>query len=53
MHRWLDVFAYHTSLSFLPFLNSAMVIVVIVVLTVSFHGVKAAMANPAKKLRSE
>jgi putative ABC transport system permease protein len=53
MHRWLDVFAYHTNLSFLPFLNSAMVIVVIVVLTVSFHGVKAAMANPAKKLRSE
>jgi putative ABC transport system permease protein len=53
MHRWLDFFAYHTGLSFLPFVVSAMALVVTAVLTVSFHTAKAAMANPANKLRAE
>jgi putative ABC transport system permease protein len=53
MHRWLNIFAYHTDLSFLPFVISAMVLAFTTILTVSFHTAKAAMANPASKLRAD
>jgi putative ABC transport system permease protein len=53
MHRWLDIFAYHTALSFLPFVVSVTILVVTTILTVSFHSAKAAMANPANTLRTD
>lgn len=53
MHLWLDIFAYHTGLSFLPFVVSAVILVVTTVLTVIFHSAKAAMANPANTLRTD
>jgi putative ABC transport system permease protein len=53
MSNWLSVFSYNTGLSFLPFLVSALAIVVTAVLTATFHSVRAALSNPAKNLRSE
>ena len=53
MDKWLKIFPYNTGLSVTPFLLSALIVLIITMLTVSFHAVKAAMANPAKSLRTE
>jgi len=53
MHRWLSIFPYNPGLSVIPFLLSALVIVVTAVITVMIHSTKAALANPAKSLRTE
>lgn len=53
MDKWLKIFPYNTGLSATPFLLSALTVLVITMLTVSFHAVKAATANPVKALRSE
>ena len=53
MSSWLKVFPYNPGLSGIPFIISALVIVVTVVITVIFHSTKAAMANPANSLRIE
>ncbi|MGN6355159.1 MAG: ABC transporter permease [Parafilimonas sp.] len=53
MDKWLKIFPYNTGLSATPFLLSALTVLIITMLTVSFHAVKAATANPVKALRSE
>lgn len=53
MSNWLKVFPYNTGLSPKPFLLSAIVILLITLLAVMFHTVKAALANPVKSLRTE
>ena len=53
MSNWLKVFTYNTGLSFLPFIVSAVAIVLTAILTAAFHSTKAALASPAKNLRSE
>lgn len=53
MDRWLQDFAYRVSLSWTIFLITALVILAIAVLTVSFQAVRAAVANPVKSLRTE
>ena len=53
MDKWLNIFPYNTGLSATPFLLSALTVLIITMLTVSFHAVKAATANPVKALRSE
>jgi putative ABC transport system permease protein len=53
MHKWLQVFSYNTGLSPLPFVLSALVVLAITMLTIIFHTARAAVANPAKNLRSE
>jgi putative ABC transport system permease protein len=53
MHKWLQVFSYNTGLSPLPFVLSALVVLTITLLTIIFHTARAAVANPAKNLRSE
>ena len=53
MNNWLRVFPYNAGLSVIPFIISAFVIVVTAVLTAMFHSAKAALANPAKSLRTE
>jgi putative ABC transport system permease protein len=53
MSNWLKVFPYNTGLSFLPFLVSAIVIVVTASATAMFYSTKAALANPADNLRTE
>jgi putative ABC transport system permease protein len=53
MHNWLKIFTYNTGLGPLPFLLSALTVLLITMLTVAFHTLKAAVANPSKSLRSE
>ncbi|MEP7141915.1 MAG: ABC transporter permease [Ferruginibacter sp.] len=53
MDKWLKIFPYNTGLSVMPFLLSAFTVLLITLLTVIFHTVKAAVANPAKSLRTE
>lgn len=53
MRRWLEGFAYHTSLNILAFFASGALAMIIALLTVSFQTVKAATANPVDSLRYE
>lgn len=53
MNKWLKVFPYNAGLSFVPFLISALVIVVTASATAVFYAARAALANPANNLRSE
>jgi putative ABC transport system permease protein len=53
MHKWLQIFSYNTGLTIAPFLLSALTVLLITLLTVTFHSVKAAIASPAKSLRTE
>jgi putative ABC transport system permease protein len=53
MHKWLNFFSYHTGLSPLPFLLAAFTVLTITLLTVIYHTMRAALANPSKSLRSE
>jgi len=53
MDKWLKVFPYNTGLTVAPFLLSALTVLLITLLTVIFHTLRAAIANPAKSLRSE
>lgn len=53
MNGWLKVFSYNAGLSVIPFIVSALVIVLTAVLTATFHSTRAALAKPAKNLRTE
>jgi putative ABC transport system permease protein len=53
MNNWLKIFSYSSGLSPVPFIVSAIIIVLAAVLTVAFYSAKAAMAKPADNLRSE
>jgi putative ABC transport system permease protein len=51
--RWLQDFAYQTQLNAWIFIAAGIIAVLIAILTVSIHAVKAALANPVKSLRTE
>lgn len=51
--KWLQSFAYRTTIHWWVFIAAGLVAVVIAFLTISVRSVKAALANPAKSLRSE
>jgi len=53
MRRWLEGFAYHTSLNIMAFFASGILALFIALLTVSFQTFKAATANPVDSLRYE
>jgi putative ABC transport system permease protein len=53
MSKWLKVFPYNTGITVTPFLFSAIAVLIITLLTVIFHTVRAALANPVKSLRTE
>ena len=53
MNDWLKIFPYNAGLSFLPFVLSAMVIVITATATATFHSTKAAITSPAKILKTE
>ena len=53
MDKWLKIFPYNTGLSAQPFILSAIVVLIITLMTVIFHTLKAALANPVKSLRTE
>jgi putative ABC transport system permease protein len=51
--RWLGNFAYRIGLTPMPFLLSGIAVLLIALITVSSHAIRAAMANPVDSLRSE
>ena len=53
MQKWLQNFAYRTSLGLWIFVGAAGISLVITLLTVSFQSVKAALADPVSSLRYE
>ena len=53
MKKWLSGFAYHTSMTMWTFLGSAVVVLIIAVITVSYQSIKAATTNPVDSLRYE
>jgi ABC-type antimicrobial peptide transport system permease subunit len=53
MNKWLENFAYRTQPKAVIFLGSALLVLAIALLTVSFQSIKAATANPADSLRYE
>jgi putative ABC transport system permease protein len=53
MHRWLEGFAYRVSVGAGVFVITAVVAMVITLLTIGYQSLKAAWANPAESLRTE
>jgi ABC-type antimicrobial peptide transport system permease subunit len=53
MSNWLLKYEYRSTITWWIFAASGIVAVVITLLTVSYHAIKAALANPVKNLRSE
>ncbi|HWC52463.1 MAG TPA: ABC transporter permease [Chitinophagaceae bacterium] len=52
-YKWLQDFAYRINISWWIFLAAGVAAILIAFVTVSFHSIKAAIANPVKSLRSE
>ena len=53
MNKWLQDFTYRIHISWLIFILTGCITILITVLTVSFQSVKAALMNPVKSLRTE
>jgi len=53
MAKWLQAFSYRVSISWWMFALAGVIAVFIALFTVSFQAIKAAIANPAKSLRTE
>ncbi|MFK7757864.1 MAG: FtsX-like permease family protein [Flavobacteriales bacterium] len=53
MNLWLQKFSYRIDLSWQTFITAGAAALVLAILTVSIQGIKAAIANPVKSLRSE
>lgn len=53
MHRWLQNFAYRIGISWQTFVFATVAAFIIAVLTVSYHSIRAGLANPVDSLRYE
>jgi ABC-type antimicrobial peptide transport system permease subunit len=53
MHKWLDGFAYRTTIRADVFLLTALAALVITALTIGYQALKAASMNPVETLRTE
>jgi ABC-type antimicrobial peptide transport system permease subunit len=53
LNSFLQGYAYRTNLSWWVFALAGVISLLIAILTVSFQSIKAAIANPAKSLRTE
>jgi predicted permease len=53
MHRWLQGFAYHTSLNAWLFVAAGFLAILIALLAVGAQSVRAATSNPVKNLRTD
>jgi putative ABC transport system permease protein len=53
MNKWLQEFAYKTTLGWWIFAGAGFAAVAIAFATISWQAIKAAVANPVKSLRSE
>jgi putative ABC transport system permease protein len=53
MHRWLHDFAYQTPISWVVFVITFVCTMAITMATISFHAIRAGMANPVRSLKAE
>jgi putative ABC transport system permease protein len=53
MHNWLQSFAYRITISWWVFAAAGFVAIITAIITVSYHAIRAAIANPVDSLRSE
>ncbi|MCB0687430.1 MAG: ABC transporter permease [Saprospiraceae bacterium] len=53
MNKWLDTFSYHTSMNYGIFIAALVMVILVTVLTTSYHAVKVAVRNPVESLRQE
>jgi ABC-type antimicrobial peptide transport system permease subunit len=53
MEKWLDDYTYRISMQWWIFVAAGLLSVVIALITIIFHVLKAAIANPVKSLRTE
>jgi len=53
MHKWLEDFAYRVSIEWWMLAGAGLVALIIAVVTVAFHAIRAALTNPVDSLRSE
>jgi putative ABC transport system permease protein len=53
MHKWLEDYAYRTTISWWIFLLSGGLMIIIALITLSIQTIRSAMANPVKSLRTE
>ena len=53
MNKWLQDFAYRTSLAWWIFLSAGIMAAIIALATISFQAIKAGLRNPVKSLRTE
>lgn len=53
MQHWLNDYTYKINLSFQPFLSAVMILTLLTALIIILQTIRAALANPAKSLRSE
>ena len=53
MHNWLQGFAYRITIQWWVFAIAGLAAIVTAIVTVSYHAIKAGIANPVNSLRSE
>jgi putative ABC transport system permease protein len=53
MHNWLQGFAYRINIQWWMFAGAGSLAVIVAVITISYHAIKAAIVNPVNSLRSE
>jgi len=53
MHNWLQGFAFRIGIQWWMFAGAGLLAITVAVITVSYHAIKAAVANPVKSLRTE
>jgi putative ABC transport system permease protein len=53
MTRWLEDYKYKITMTWDLFVIAAVISVVIALLTISYQAIRAALANPANRLRAE
>src|SRR5260221_682709 len=53
LQKWLQDFAYRISIPWLAFLGTALLALIVALLTVSIQAIKSALTNPVKSLRTE
>ena len=53
MQQWLEEYSYKISLSWWMFVTAGVLAILLALFTVSVQAIRAAIANPAKSLRTE
>jgi putative ABC transport system permease protein len=53
MHKWLEDFAYRVHIEWWMLAGAGLIALIIALVTVAFHAIRAALTNPVDSLRSE